>query len=385
MRKTTSRKAKRTAGRAVMNSKHPTATYPRSRLKLPKGVDPQRKRAAPRTKKNPSAKPEQAQFEFEIEQAKRKVAKAKRAVAAAKRNGPVEKSAAAALRAEKFERLLAAKRRAKASKKNARSCANPAAPRMMPESACAATVNKFADDLNAGMYDDPIGPATDNTPIEQWPKYVEAVVFAGELDKLLSTFRHHAAVSNAAARMTDALRALKQRASDRKRAAPTPAGVRSTSKGRHNATTTRRPKASPKKADFSRITRMFKEYVSVFAKRYPKVALIGLKVDPSIHDTARHFAMTGPLPGDDYPTVRIAPELAFEPVTVQRGIIVHEIGHSVFQLGYARAPKGYDANERANDKLAEAATGLKIYYDSRGVEVAGKGAKGTRPRPAGLR
>ena len=146
-----------------------------------------------------------------------------------------------------------------------------------------------------------------------------------------------------------------------------------------------KPKKAPTKKDFARIVKLFKQYVTVFAKKYPNVAYVGLKVDPTIHDSARHMAMTGIPVGGTVPTVAIAPELAFEPVTVQRGIIIHELAHAVRAFKYLPSPKGYDANERATDKLAETVTGLKIYYDSRGVEVAGKGARGTAPRPAGLR
>jgi hypothetical protein len=149
--------------------------------------------------------------------------------------------------------------------------------------------------------------------------------------------------------------------------------------------TAAKPRKELTAKDFAKIVKLFKKYVSIFAKRYPQVALVGLRVDPTVHDTLRHFAVTGFMAGERVPTVRIAPELAFEPVTVQLGIIIHEIAHSVRMLKYLPSPKGYDANERATDKLAEEITGLKIYYDSRGVEVAGRGAKGKRPRPAGLR
>jgi hypothetical protein len=161
-----------------------------------------------------------------------------------------------------------------------------------------------------------------------------------------------------------------------------------------NGTTTKRPKKAAGAKDFASISKLFLEYRALFAKTYPNVRYIGLMVDPAIHDSARHFAMTGVLPAGQAfvrpgpvpaPTVLIAPELARESKAVQTGIIIHEIAHSVFQLNYLTEPKGYDANERATDKLAEQVTGLKIYYDKRGVEVAGRGARGKSPRPAGLR
>lgn len=459
--------------REKANPKHPTATYPRSSLKLPKGVDPGRKRAAPKKnsrRRNPDAPvapapapaapapvpvsasapapapaapapvPAPAQpvknpggplhsftwggdlykvgLNFGValyrrgsgpwlsvrealksrkvkpalrahlkaavhvletaskKRAQKLMAKVQRAEAKAakhalaasrktrgKRNGAVEKAAAAALKAEKHERMLAKKR---AGKKNAgRSCAkNPlAAPwqtiprsgQLGPEYLAHYAVRGRPVKLSVF--------AARPMPTDRyfWVAYVGKIGQGQGLD---------GEAKGVAAAKTRAENAAKKLLKG---------------KAKKNPTTAAKPKRQPTKKDFARIVKLFKKYVSVFSKQYPRVALLGLKVDPSIHDTERHFAMTGFMPGDRAPTVRIAPELAFEPVTVQRGIIIHEIAHSVRQLRYLPSPKGYDENERATDKLAEKVTGLKIYYDSRGVEVAGRGAKGKRPRPAGLR
>lgn len=361
MAKTKRSKARKPGTRtgAKANPKHPTATYPRAKLKLPKGVDPQRKRAAPRGKKNTS-------------------------------DGPlfdsVRASAAASLAAEEYERK-AAKARAKAKaagKKNPKGKGKGKKNTDAPQPGSPL----FAFEL-AALYDKAVQLLG---PKPNWLGFLRRVPnqkYYREPPRGMGGARVSDAPSAGELRaFRDELALAVARASSGKW---WESGKRNAGKGK-----VKRPKPVSKLTakDFAPISKMFVKYRDLFAKTYPNVRHIGLMVDSSVHDTKRHFAMTGTLPvGHKYPrpgpvpapTVRIAPELAFEPTNVQRGIIVHEIAHSVFLLQYKQEPKGYDANERATDKLAEEVTGLKIYYDKRGVEVAGKGAKGVRPRPDGLR
>jgi hypothetical protein len=339
----------RTGARA--NPKHPAATYPRAKLKLPKGVEPRRVRAAPKGKKN-------AQSDL----------------------GPlfdsVRASAAASLKAETYERR-AAKARAAAKAAKAGAKKNPS-PRML-------LVTKGSSFLkvNKGV----TYQVTSITPFETGAKLVLTRMNGFGADPLVVWVRYMKHLDN------DTFNAGK---GDGVHRVTFKVKSRSSLQTTKNPTKVKKPKpiGELKAKDFASISKLFLKYRALFAKTYPNVRHIGLQVDPSIRTSPRHFAVTGVLPvGRVYPrpgpgpapTVRIAPELAFEPTTVQTGIIVHEIAHSVFQLNYLTEPKGYDANERATDKLAEQVTGLKIYYDSRGVEVAGKGARGKRPRPDGLR
>lgn len=128
------------------------------------------------------------------------------------------------------------------------------------------------------------------------------------------------------------------------------------------------------------------------AKVHPKLLEVVLQVDPEIHDTERAFAQTTWDTDIGVVAIQVAPELAREPISVIRGIIRHEFGHAAVFYGLEPAwPKrfasmeSYEALERGADVNAERIFGTKIYYDERGVEVSGPGARGKRPRPLGLR
>jgi hypothetical protein len=145
----------------------------------------------------------------------------------------------------------------------------------------------------------------------------------------------------------------------------------------------------PTKAQLAKVAAIFRALRKVAARYDQRVMKASLKVDSSIHVSSRAFAMTRVANGKV--DVRIAPELALEPKNVQVGVLRHELSHALAGLMGAKAPvkppksKAYDAIERHADKIAEKVFKTKIFYDSRGVEVSGPGAKGTRPRPAGLR
>lgn len=137
------------------------------------------------------------------------------------------------------------------------------------------------------------------------------------------------------------------------------------------------------------VIRIFKAEQAKAKRVHPELGYIKLKLDPHIHDTPRSFACCGRLPGEGI-VIMVAPELAHESANVIRGIIRHEFGHAVDFLGHAKRVKitgvsDYDRRERQADVDAERIFGEKIYYDARDVEVSGKGAKGKRPRPQGLK
>lgn len=145
----------------------------------------------------------------------------------------------------------------------------------------------------------------------------------------------------------------------------------------------------PTKAQLDRVKKVARACWRVASKYCPSVKKVTIKLNPKQHDTARHFAATavrGP-----QAIIQIAPELALAPAAVIVGIMRHEFGHLVQMACGAKAPvkppksKAYDAIERHADRIAEKVFKTKIFYDSRGVEVSGPGAKGKRPRPAGLR
>lgn len=135
---------------------------------------------------------------------------------------------------------------------------------------------------------------------------------------------------------------------------------------------------------------IFREERAKAMKKEPALIGVKLQLDPYVHDTPRHFAMTGKDKGGQV-CVIVAPELNDESPNVIRGVIRHELGHAVQFLKRTMPKKGtktlskYDAIERNADRIAEKLFGAKIYYDKRGVEVSGPGARGTRPRPKGLK
>jgi len=144
------------------------------------------------------------------------------------------------------------------------------------------------------------------------------------------------------------------------------------------------------KRQMKKVTDIFADERKRAAAKHPKLAEVGLQLDPHLHDSPRHFAATHKPPRKAV-VILVAPELASEPVSVIRGIIRHEFGHAHQLLGGGMPQKGtkalpkYDVIERDADRKAERIFDCKIYYDARGVEVAGPGARGQRPRPKGLK
>lgn len=146
----------------------------------------------------------------------------------------------------------------------------------------------------------------------------------------------------------------------------------------------KKPAEAPvSKRALAKVIATFEEWREKMSKDFPKLMKVKLIADSTIHDSPRHFAMTR----SDGAEVRVAPELAKEPLKVIRGVLIHELGHAAVGQGYVRIAneKNYDLVERQADKVAEGLSGLKIFYDKRGVEVAGPRVTGTRPRPKGLR
>lgn len=443
------------------NPKHPTATYPRAKLKLPKGVDPQRKRAAPKGQRNglkegrddPADAAGKAELKAALQSAKlgqfwregwdradgvwslrsvineleysrtdllERAAKIASAVASGKL-GPDEPGAKMPSQAKRFLTFMERRfgpatmknPRAKAKKNTsdgplfdavrasaAASLAAEAYERKAAKARAKAKAEK-AGKKNAGSPDFERTVARHQELAIEWGKLhqkAQAAFAAGASKAELVKIAEQAGVLPGMARRANRAGVVElvrqQYASIRGHLAILDYD---NSRGTHEklrAEGLENPKGKVKRPkpvseltekDFAPITKLFKQYVALFAKRYARVALTSLKVDSTIHKTERAFAMTHIPAGAMYPDVHIAPELAFEPATVQRGIITHELSHASFLLGYGKAPADYDANERATDRRAEEVTGLKIYYDKRGVEVAGKGAKGVRPRPDGLR
>jgi hypothetical protein len=152
---------------------------------------------------------------------------------------------------------------------------------------------------------------------------------------------------------------------------------------------TRNPKKAkqPTKKQIATLAAEFRAIRAKAAKTVPALMATKLVLDASVHDSARHFAMTKKLKGGGC-TVHVAPELALEPKSVRVGVLRHEMAHCAVSLGHGTKLGGklrsqsYDAKERRTDRVAEKLFGGKIYYDKRGVETT---SRGTRPRPAGLR
>jgi hypothetical protein len=411
--------------RATRNAKHPTATYPRASLKLPKGVEPKRKRAA--SKKNPSGLHVSKPLSFTWKGIQYDVF-FRRGVAAYREHGSdserlvegalQDKALHPAFRALLKSTVHAAREARKAGYLKAAKAAKKVGRAAKMSALSAADVERVAALVEQRLLKiqqakrkgkrnaeaQPVQPAQPTQPAQPiqpiqpaqvtlslpLPSAAPAKANASKKRKgkknMTESQRarvklHQSTVKHAAKASLEAEKAERTLAKARATMGKKNAG-KSCSK---NPTASAKPKKVPTKEDFARIIKLFKKYVAIFAKKYPKVVYTGLKVDPAIHDTARHMAMTGVLPGDKVPTVRVAPEMAFEPVTVQQGVLAHELSHASFQLGYGAAPKGYDANERATDKRAEQVMGMNMYYDRRDIEVMGRGARGTRPRPAGLR
>jgi hypothetical protein len=131
------------------------------------------------------------------------------------------------------------------------------------------------------------------------------------------------------------------------------------------------------------VTRQFNELVKVAAKDMEPVKYTRLVADPTVHTTPRAYGMAGI--EDGWPVIKVAPELADQPASVILGVLAHEIGHILIMLGREAMRSGYDSSERQADEVAESVFGKKIFYNENGVQCAGRGARGKRPRPRGLR
>jgi hypothetical protein len=112
----------------------------------------------------------------------------------------------------------------------------------------------------------------------------------------------------------------------------------------------------------------------------------------------RNFAAVSPL--SDPVQLYLCADLTHQPITRIRGILWHEAGHVILErtrrafrqlLGVFPLeddPKhplyGLD-EEQKTDAIVQLTCGVKIYYDDDLVQRAGPGARGIRPRPAGLK
>jgi Zn-dependent peptidase ImmA (M78 family) len=115
--------------------------------------------------------------------------------------------------------------------------------------------------------------------------------------------------------------------------------------------------------------------------RHVSVDVPALVFTSAAGDTARHYGYYD----KTLNVIGLAPDIGDQPETLIRGVLAHELGHALVRLLKLGTARGYDAEERQADSVAEELLGLCIYYGPDGVQRAGKGARGTRPRPAGLR
>jgi hypothetical protein len=124
---------------------------------------------------------------------------------------------------------------------------------------------------------------------------------------------------------------------------------------------------------------------------HPDLQSVGLAVDSSIHDSARHFAVTSLDLHFHDALIKVAPELAEQPFDVIEGILMHEFGHVAAEwlLTGDEVAIDYDDRERQADAVAEEIFGVEIWYDSLDIERAlpyGEPEAGwTRPRRDGVR
>jgi len=113
--------------------------------------------------------------------------------------------------------------------------------------------------------------------------------------------------------------------------------------------------------------------------------LIVIHVNCFFATKPRHFAAQE---GTNPCNIYFCPDLEDEPLTRIRGIIYHELGHMLQRLEKKRSGRylteSRDFEQDADYKI-EQATGIKIYYDEDLIQRAGPGARGTRPRPRGLK
>lgn len=126
-------------------------------------------------------------------------------------------------------------------------------------------------------------------------------------------------------------------------------------------------------------------YAELLARlpRHVDIPVPTLVVDEVAGDSERHYGYYD----NEQNVIGVAPDLEDQPETLIRGVLAHELGHALVRLllGYTDTRARYDAAERQADRAAEDVLGLCIYYGPDGVQRAGKGARGVRPRPLGLR
>ena len=139
------------------------------------------------------------------------------------------------------------------------------------------------------------------------------------------------------------------------------------------------------------VQKVFRRERAQMRKSFPDIYYTGLRPDPKVHDTERHYAMTSQSPNGEV-WISVAPALGLLPTSKIVGVIRHELGHAAVFHGYEPMVRGktarlsqYDRVERQADRVAEKLSGHKIYYDAQNIEVSGPGARGKRPRPAGVR
>ena len=115
---------------------------------------------------------------------------------------------------------------------------------------------------------------------------------------------------------------------------------------------------------------------------FPDVLIID---DPTVRTKPRHFAaalVSGP-EGREKVELFLHPDLYNEPEERIRGVLAHEAGHFLSDLGYISIEEQDD--ERHADAAAEMVFGIEIHYDDDLVQMVGPAVHGTRPRPAQLR
>jgi len=140
---------------------------------------------------------------------------------------------------------------------------------------------------------------------------------------------------------------------------------------------------------YSRIDAMLNELVNRMPEAESLMVLgISVFIVRGIHNTPRAFARCRyhlSYRVHMHVEIELATELEREPLATIRGVIAHEIAHAIEFLSGDPLPDDLDDLERRTDMVAEQLFGEPIYYDDRMVQCMGKGARGTRPRPDGLR
>jgi hypothetical protein len=122
--------------------------------------------------------------------------------------------------------------------------------------------------------------------------------------------------------------------------------------------------------------------------RFPEIVVY---MDCRFAESPRNYA--GVIVGVPVTKMVICEALAEQPIQRVRGILYHEMGHILKDACHvlpstllrARADGRELDGEQQTDAVAEEVLGVDIYYDDDLVQQAGPGARGTRPRPFGLR